>query len=337
MIDAHAVTADRRWDRWIAGVAVLLFVLGAATLLGAAQDKDARAALDIELAWQKNWKNYARRCVKIRDTYYVLATYENQFPSSRGMTTVALRQKTAREYTERSGSMKVKRNLVKPNVEIDLGVKTLPQVAYGHYGEIHSAQVVEVLGPDEMMIANIWIVEPESVKADRDKERERFTLMKLDRGDMTIIMDWMFEYRDDALRLQSSRDFRSPIKLRGYSTAGLSKGERWTGKDGPLSIAIAGFEEGQSRSKTRKAPDVLVAIPAGSFARGISDEKEFLALLAARGHTKESFVALMKQEQSINPTDSRLADAMIYMKIDGKTEKEEEEPVKPKEPRKPSF
>lgn len=319
------------------GVAALvaLLLLGLATFtLTAAPDP----AADIELGWQRHWKNYARRCVKIRDLYFTCASFENMFPSSRGLTTVAFRQKTAKEITERPGAnVKIKKNLVKPNEEIDAAVKTLPEIAVGHYGSIHSAEVIDILGPDEMLVASIWLVDPQQIQADRAKEKDKLIRQGADKGDIDTILDNAFEIRDGLIKRQSDRSFRTPVKLRGFSTVGVAKGERWVAKPAQSQIAIVGVEVGEVKVKFRKTSEVLVAIPAESFMKPITDEKEFLALLTARGFTKQSFVALVLEEKKINASDDRLADALIFAKLDGRSQEKEPEEKPPVKPKKPSF
>lgn len=296
------------------------------------------AATDIELAWQRNWKNYARRCVKIRDLYFTCASFETIYPSSKGLTAAAYRQKTAKEITERPGAnVKVKKNLVKPAEEIDAAVKTLPEIAVGHYGSIHSAEVVEIIGPDEMIVAGIWLIDPQQVQADRAKDKEKLLRQGADKSDLDDMLDHSYEVRDSLIKRQSDRSFRSPVKLRGFSTVGVAKGERWVAKPAQNQIAIVGVEVGEVKVKFRKTSEMLVAIPADSFMKPITDEKEFLALLAARGFTKQSFVALVQEEKKINASDERLADALIFAKLDGRSQEKEPEEKPVAKPKKPSF
>src|SRR5689334_5814414 len=99
----------------------------------------------------------------------------------------------------------------------------------------------------------------------------------------------MYENRDLLLTVQRQESFRQPSKLRGFSTVGLAKGERWTGrstdKDGVQIAIVAEEEVEQKGARTRRPVKMPVAIPAETFMKGIADEKEFLALLAARGFT----------------------------------------------------
>ncbi len=325
MQDSSSPASGFRLEKGVAILAALLLVCAGATLLEA-QDSTKASDRDIDLAWQRHWKNYARRCIKLRDAYYTCATYEPQFPSSRGITTVGLRQKTSREVTERKGlNLTVKRNLVKPNEEIDLGAKALPEMAIGQYGFIHSAEVLDILGPDEMVIAGVRLVDPREVQAQREREREKLLKQNVNRADLSVIIDWQFEFRDEYLRKQSDRSFRVPIKLRGYSTLGLAKGDRWNGKDGPPQIAIVGEEVGEAKSKLRRPTSILLAVPADSFMRGIGDEKEFIAMLESRGFTKTTFTQLLIDEKKMNPTDDRLADAFIFNKLDGRSAAAEDE------------
>jgi len=321
-IQPSTSNAPKAWGSILSIVSIVLAValLSFAASLLVAQDSAPASQRDIDLAWQRQWKNYARRCIKLRDAYYSCSTFETQFPSSRGITAIGLRQKTSREVTERKGlNITVKRNLVKPNEEIDLGAKALPEISIGHYGFIHSAEILDILGPDEMVVAGIWLADPKEIAAQREKEREKLLRLNVDRADLTLILDWQFEFRDQILKQQSDRSFRTPIKLVGYSTVGLTKGDRWTGgKEGSPQLAIVGEQLTESSSKFRKPTSLLLAVPADMFMRGLSDETEFLALLKARSFTKNSFAQLLIDEKQLNPRDDRLADAFIFAKLDGR-------------------
>jgi hypothetical protein len=329
----------------LGGVLLSVGLLGLAAVAFAAPAGPVPAApavaKDVELAWQRYWKNYARRTVRLQDLYFTCATFDSQYPSSRGITTVALRQKTTREVTEQKANTKVKKNLVRPNDDLDPFARCLPDAVAGNYGYIHSAQIVDILGPDEMVIAGIWLVSPEQVQAEREKEKEKLLKAGVEKGDVSDIVEWMFEHRDQLLMKQREKPFRQAFKLRGFSTVGLAKGERWTGrstdKDG-VQIAIVGEEAVEQKTKTRRPVMLPVVIPADSFMKGIAEEKEFLAFLTARGFTKEMFVMLVQEEKKINGTDEKLADAHIYAKLDGRTDEKKDEKTAPAKDRtKPSF
>lgn len=300
-------------------------------------------AKEVELLWQRHWRNYARRCIKLNDLHFACATFENQYPSSRGVTTIALRQKASREFTVRQGAnVKSKRTLVPPNEEIEAGAKSLPDLSPGQYGYIHSAQIVEITGPDEMIVANLWTINPADLMADREKEKEKLMKQGLEKGDVNDILDWMFQTREQLARQQRDRSFRQPVKLRGFSTVGLTKGDRWTGraadKDG-VQIAIVGVESVEQESKRRKPVVMNVAVPADLFVRGISDEKQFLALLEARSFTREMFTTLVQEAKRLHGTDDKAADAYIFDKLDGRSAKDDakDQKAKPRERTKPSF
>jgi len=322
--------------------ALLCFTFAGVALVAAPDPKDPKAT-DIELAWQRNWKNYARRCIKLGGDYFTLSTYETQFPSSKGITTTALRQKTSKEVVDRFGSnAKMRKILVRPNEEIELLAKSLPEPTIGHYGSIHSAEVLAILGPDEMVIGNIWLVSGDALAADREKEKLKLEKAGVEKGDIKEVLDWMFEPREEILEKQRDRSFRRSMLLRGFSTVGLAKGERWSGKatdkSGPQ-IAFVGEQDVMPPTgKSKKPVTLTLAVPAELFARPIAEEKEFVALLTAREFTKELFVTLMQDERKVNGTDDRLADAHIFAKLDGRTEEKpgDKPAVKPKE-KKPGF
>jgi hypothetical protein len=322
-------------------LALLLLALGllsasAITLAAPA----APASVEVEQAWQKNWKNYARRSIKLRDRFYTCSTFETIYPSSKGVTTTGLRQKTAKDVTERFGSnAKVKKVLVRPTEEIEIVAKALPEVALGHYGTVHSAQILEILGPDEMIVNEIWLLSPTQLQEDKEKEQEKLVKAGLEKQDIKEVLEWMFEARDSYAVKQRDRSFRNPLLLRGFSTVGLAKGDRWSGKDKTApQVAVVGVESIiPPSSRTRRPVQIGVAVPAELFVKGIADEKEFLALLESRGFTKESFIALVQEEKKLAGTDDKLADAHIFNKLEGRKEEKPAETPAPKTKTKPSF
>lgn len=300
------------------------------TLVAVASVQAADSAAEIQLQWQQNWKNYARRVIKLGDAYYSDSLYETQYPSSRGVTTVMLRAKTAKEVTERFGTnAKIRRVVTRPPEEIDLAASALPGLRLEQYGTVHSVEILSITGPDEMIVGSIWLVDLEAVTKERDKDEAKLLAAGLDRRESATVLEWMYEARDALGKKQREREYRGPIKLKGFSTVGLAKGDRWRGKEGKgIFLAIVGQDMVKTSRFSSREEAVFRAVPADLFNRGLSDEKEFLAYLESRKFTKAMFVLLVSEEKKANPKDDRLADALIFQKLEGREEKAEDEKAK---------
>lgn len=283
---------------------------------------------DTELNWKRHWRNYARRCVQVGNRFYTCGLYESQYPSSRGVTAQMVREKTSVEIKERSGTnVTIRRHLTRLNEEIDIVTKALPAMAVGQYGWIHSAKVELIGNASGMIVDDVWVIDTEEYKRQKDEEEEKIERVLKGR-DASEVLDWRFEFRDAAYKSQRDRAWRRPIKLLGFSTIGLQKDQRWIGKTNPrptdkpgVEIAIVDEEEPESKSSrpsSRKRDGMLVAVPLDLFKRGITDEKQFLELLKSKGFTKEKFVELVLEERRANARDLRLADVRIFAALDGR-------------------
>jgi len=283
-------------------------------------------ATQLEVYWRKNWKNYARRVVKLDDKYYALAAFQTTYPSSRGTTIAQLRSKTAKEISDRFGSnVKIRKHLVRPVDEVRAAAEGLPQMALGHYGHIDSGEVVKVIGPDQMILEEVWIVNEDAVEEQQDKDYEKLKRQNVDRSDARTILKWKFEFRNELIDRQSDRDFRANIKLVGFSTSGVAKTDRWKGPKGKgIKIAVVGMEEIKRRPTSRKGTPTLVAIPLIKFNTPLTSETSFLAYLKDRGFDKKSFVDLFIKEHQASALDHRLRDAKIFEALEGTGEEEEE-------------
>ena len=311
------------------------FALGVVTvaMLIAADKPSPTASVELELNWQKHWRNYARRCIKMGDSYYTCPLFTTTFPSSRGTTVQMLREKTAKEITERfGGNATIRKHLVRPPAEVEAVAKCLPELTPGHYGLIHSAAVLDVVSADTMIVGEIWLVDAKEVDAEKRADEDKLEKARVDSRQIEQVIDWMYEGRETLAKKQRDRGFKAPVKVKGFPTQGLAKGDRWRGKDDKgIVIAIVGEEEvttkstrPSSSSSSRRPQSILVAVPVELFERPITDEKDFLKLLESRHFNKELFTTLVLEEKKLNPVNERLADSRIFEKLEGRDEKEED-------------
>lgn len=301
-----------------------------ASLLAAAIVHPAAAQdltpIQTDLYWKRTWKNYARRCIQLNDRFYSLAAYEPQYPSSRGTTIALLRAKTSKEITERVGNnLTIRKHLVRPNEELKTAAEALPEMAAGHYGRLHSGEVIAILGPDEMVIADSWLIDADAVRRQQDEDEERLKLLNVPSRDISTIVEWVYEHREQLMEKQRDRQFRQPVKLIGFSTVGLAKGDRWRGPRGDgIDLAVAGSYVPESRRNNTRNREVLFAVPVSRFALGLEDEAQFIAYLKSHGYDQRKFVELYVKENLANPRDDRLRDARIFDTIEGRQEQEQE-------------
>jgi hypothetical protein len=285
----------------------------------------------MELHWKRNWRNFARRVVKIDGQYYALAGYSATYPSSRGVTIQQLRAKTATSISDRFGSnVKIRKFLVRPADELRAAAEALPEMRVGQYGHLVSGEVAAVLGADEMVLEDVWLVNEKKLEEEMDKDQEKLKRLKVDRSEIRKIVDWKYEYREQLEDRQGDRDFRVPLKLIGFSTAGVAKGDRWQGiKDKGFNVAVvSSVSIGSSRSSRRK--QVLVGIPLIKFATPLTTETSFLAYLKDRGFDKKNFVELYVQEHQASPRDQRVRDAKVFEKLEVSDEEDGKEKEKEK-------
>ena len=331
MLDSH------RLYRFAAPALILFAVLAAALPASAgAGAEEELSERDIEARWKQHWRNYARRTVKLGDQFYVCAAYETQYPSSLGTTFALLRAKTTTEVTERSGlNVRTRRLLVRPGDDLLAAVEGLPAMRVGEYGKLHSGEVLAVLGPDELVIGDAWLLDAEATRKAYEAEEQKLTNAGLERGDLRTVLEWLYFDRLKQAELQRSRDFRQPVKIVGVATTGVSVGGRWRGPEGKgIELAIvttytpepARPAAGRSSraSRTSRTRQVLLAIPAVKFrTSAVDSEAVFLEYLASRKYDKATFIKLFIEEQKGNPKDDRLRDARIFARLEGWLEEQE--------------
>jgi hypothetical protein len=314
---------------------LLLLVLVWPALAQTADDDPAAKMSDshIERVWHTHWGKYARRFVPFEDDLVACPTYEQLYPSSAGVTAAEVKRHTARKRVTNYGPvmhMIYDRKVTISDPEAQAVAMPLPAMAVGEYGYIQSAEIVEILGPKEMLVRDIWLVDPGYLRRLRDDIR---------RGTGRIDDSDQFRFRDDLIERQKDRTFQKVVRMVGWDTKDLAPKMRWLGpgKGGEgIQIAIVNEEpEGdtsrRSRFSRRATRTRMVAIPAERFAEPLLSEQAFLEMLEGRGFTKRSFASLVLTRKRENPEE---ADAQIVRDIEAKRLKTEDaQDDAPKEPR----
>jgi hypothetical protein len=298
-------------------------VMMAVTLLllwsGAAQAQEGPAVEGMDGRthdlWQRHWRRFAVKMIAFEDDYVAMPLWEPRFPSSRHMSVEMYRKSKTVVLRERfSGAMVRPVEIVPPVEDGRVGAMSIPQMAPGHYGHVHSFAVVEVLGPEEMLIQDVWIVDPNVLSQDRTAY-EQDMRRRGDARQASEATKLAFEARDAALSAQRDRSFRSPMRLVGFSTQGLSPGDRWPNRGEALavSIAVVGQEVPGGRGFGSSRPRLIVA-PASWFHRNLT-EPQFIDMLKKREMTPSAFVdqmtAMLRTER-----DTAIADGKMFAELD---------------------
>jgi len=259
--------------------------------------------------WRRNHGRFARACLPDgQGGYHVLPMYDRRYPSSAGMTVRAAKTELTRRVKENmfgEGPLVRTRIITPPDAEAEALAKALPALEVGQYGYVHSVEVEQILGPESMVIEDIWLIDEDAVD-DAKRADER----RAGRDDQAeAVIDAMYAQREALIERQDDRDFRrAEVKLTGFDTAGAVEGERWAGPEGQgLQIAVVGYEQygSERRPKHRR-----VARPASDFGEGVC-ETQFIELLEQRGLTPTQFIERIKQEHR-QTLDRDAADRAVF-------------------------
>lgn len=267
-----------------------------------------RATLD---RFRNNYWRYAQKSIRFEDDYVTMPVYDRRYPSSRGVTVLdALRELSREERRNIGGGLYRMERITPPRIEAEAYALILPRLAVGEYGYIHSVRVREILGPDEMLVEDLWLIDSQALTQAKRDMRDRLREQSRERVD-TRAIDQQFEQRDRIAQQQRDRAFRNVVRIKGFPTRGLTVRERWYGPDdGGIQLAIV-LEEQVQRSRTR-TEERFVAIPVSWFERDELSEAQFIDLLAKRGYTIASFVEMMQEEMV---RDSRTAHERIFLNL----------------------
>lgn len=309
----------------------LVWGLAAGTLLlgqpAFAQDDSAgpsleeqREAARIDRLWNRMWREAAPFYIEHDGGFVCVPGYDRRLPSSAGISFDDYREQSAwdQEYTDERGREQTRR-LVKPEEEAMAAVGSIPEVAVGQYGYIHSGNIERIVDDSTLILEDIWLLDAEAaeeekkeLKADvlagigEDIEgaiRNRGRNERRNRGDGILrrraaeneSIDWAFEERTAAARRQRGRAFsRYAWEVVGYRTNRLAEDARW-----PSGRAA---EEGLQLIIVEVSGTNVTAVPASALGRGLT-EVQFLDCLAERGLTKAQFVEMVTEAKRASRND----------------------------------
>ncbi len=271
-----------------------------------AVEEPAEVPLGLRAAWDTNWRFFADNFIPFEDDFIGLPTWDAQYPSSTNLTLALARDKLREEYTVRRGMLSTRMYRYAPNEEAEAYATTLPSLEVGAYGRVDSVEVVSVLGPQEMLVTNVWLLDEQAL----DREQEAFEA-KAKRKGVRLSKDDLrmeFQVREALAEVQDDPAFLGEFRLVGFSTRGLTEGKRYEGpRRRGLEVAVAKVEPVGEGRKTR-----LVLLPYRRFDRTALDEREFRIMLQRRGMTPEEFIQQLRAAREL---DADTADRTLMTKL----------------------
>ncbi len=327
-------------------------------------EKAAPPAISDEKAdqvWKQTWRDVARCYLAWKGEYYAFPEYRKDYPSSVLIASHRVTEKTyaaepalnllTQAFKDDNGIDR-KRTLKKDQEEVDAAVKSLPKVAPGEYGWIHSGKVVRTEGTDTVILAKVELLPADGLESAKNKVYDK--LFNHDVADYrtkvwannarprqhgesrSLIEDytatqrtayqWWFAERTQAAHRQEDEEFSNmEWKVVGFKTDKIIKGTRWPSGDKGVQLAILGVDNG-----------TVLAAPAAFLEKGMTEE-EMLGLLKACELSKADFALLVKGAK--NQDSKGWVKLVIYALEHGgklpEPPKKAEAPQKPEAAKKP--
>ena len=291
-----------------------------APLPGRAADPDPGSSPEaqrMERLWQQHWREFAAFYLEHDGRYVCFDTYDRTLANSRGLSARDYLKQSAKVFTVREDKGRdVEKTHTKPQGEVDVMVKALPDFAAGHYGFIHSGMIAGIEGPDTLVLRDVWLVDAGEVVREKAQSLEELrrqswrdaedAFRDRDRRGPSIVdrhfrgrdlLDWLYAEREDAVRRQQRMTERR-WRIVGFDTRTLVEGKRWPsgGKDG-IQVAIVSVADG-----------VVTAVPASRLGKGLT-ESQFKQALDQRGMTVERFCEVLTEQKRQNAL--RYRDAVL--------------------------
>ncbi len=257
----------------------------------------------IESAWRSYWQRFAARCAALEGEYVVCPYYDKRYDSNASLTVEeALRGQTRRRTVRVFINLTKQEKYVPPRAEAQALAQALPEWKIGNYGYIHSAEVVEVRSPTDMIVRDIWLVDADDVQRQIEDARLRARAQDgYSRDDSNIQLQ--FRQRLELIERQGERTFQGPHRIVGFNTYGLKPGDRWRGDDPGkgIQLAVVKADDPPDESKERRSvrrtrrqrrqTEQLVAVDLRLFANSHLTEAQLLELLEQRGLSQRRFAA----------------------------------------------
>lgn len=229
----------------------------------------------VDRLYQTHSRIIAKQYAAVGGEYAPVLDYDAKFPSSSKELLAAVKARMTTTRIERVGLINKKVTVPPVPAEAEAVAMVLPSFENGAWGYIHSAEIAEIVGAEEVMVKNLWFVDTETLNNVDYREKIE---------------------RDKLVRRQNDWNFGGNLmRLHGYPTAGVKVGDRIgiTGKGTkPLQIYILGSESQKNIFK----PTRPIALLTTKITAGL-DDKQFDDLLAKRKLTRTDFVNIYLEAQ----------------------------------------
>ncbi len=257
--------------------------------------------------WDRHWRVFAQKCAEFEGEYLCSPKYDRRYPSSTGMTLRQAEAKLSEKIRVGGSGIVMTKTVRMPVAEARAMVFPIPKMKVGEYGLLASVEVDEVLSPRSMLVTDVFLIDPvvmrRDYRADRAKARQA-----QDSKAAEASLAYVYTRRDAVLARQKDKKHRKIVlRLEGFSTDGLSEGERWTGPRGEgLAVLLVRPEVYGSKRRVRQR---LVAVSVKKVRWGL-DEAGFIKLLESRGLDPRGFVELVMEKMAED--DPKVAKQRVF-------------------------
>jgi len=221
--------------------------------------------------WKRQYVRLSDKIALVGGEYVACPAFDPRYPSSVGMTVREATRRMAREEVAVSGMLVRYATIEPPIAEVQAVVMALPSLDVGAYGWVQAVRVDEILGPREMVVSGLRLIDEDELR-DELRAAER----RADDRDAEGEVEQAFQYRVGLAERQDERMYREDMRVVGFATADLAERQWWTGPNGGgLQIAIVQHEVDDSGYRERRR---RVAVATELFENRIS-EADFYRLL----------------------------------------------------------
>lgn len=224
--------------------------------------------------WKRQYVRLSNKIALVGGQYVACPAFDPRHPSSVGMTVREATRRMAREEVEVSGILVRYATIEPPLAEVQAVVMALPSLDVGAYGWVRAVRVDEILGPREMVVRGLRLIDEDELR-DELRAAERRADDRDSAGEGGEV-EQAFQYRVGLAERQDDRAYREEMRVVGFATADLAERQWWAGPNGGgLKIAIVEHEVDDSGYRERRR---RVAIAMDLFENRIR-EAEFYRLL----------------------------------------------------------
>ena len=245
-----------------------------------------------------------RHTAEFDGDFLVVPGYNRRIPNSRGLTAARATDELTVTWRESRAGVSQNYQREPERGEVEAYTTGLVDVRAGTYGSLASVLVVAILGPEEMLVADLQLIDLDALEDDykNDERRARANGAR----DFREALNERYEHRLALKDLQEEEEdiLETTHRVVGYPTRRLQVGDRWAGPGGDgLLVAIARYEylsEQQLEPVHRRyrgdldEPRMLLVEPTQAMRRTL-DEQGTMRLLDARGLTVAAFIELMRE------------------------------------------